>query len=157
MRKLFILIAPLLFLVRTLFADSIQISWEASPSGGLAGYRVYYGTNSGAYDCVTNSGLVLTQRVDLPRRGRWFFAVTAYDTNGVESDFSNEAQFQSKPLPPVLHGANVVRITPVIECSTNLVNWVAMAGEPTFFAATNNAEFFRTARLRIELVRRIEE
>jgi len=99
---------------------------------------------------------VQTQRVILPRRGRWFFAVTAYDTNAVESEFSNEVQYEERPRPPVLVGANVVRLCPVIERSTNLVHWAAMIGEPTFFPATNAAEFFRTTRLTIENLKRVE-
>jgi len=94
--------------------------------------------------------------VALPRRGRWFFAVTAYDTNTVESPFSNEVQYEERPRPPVLAGANVVRICPMIERSTNLVDWAAMSGEPTFFPATNAAEFFRTMRLTIETLKRVE-
>ena len=145
------------------FAQTVELSWDASPSAEVAGYRVYYGTNSRGYGFTMNSGLVQTQRVALPRRGRWFFAVTAYDTNAMESDFSNEVQWESNagftnepPRPPVLAGANVVRVCPVIERSTNLVDWAAVSGEPSFFAATNAAEFFRATRLTIERVQRVE-
>ena len=138
------------------FAQSVQLTWDASPSSEVAGYRAYYGTNSRSYAFTIDSGLVQTQRVTLPRRGRWFFAVTAYDTNAVESEFSNEVQYESKPVAPFVRGANVVRICPVIERSTNLVDWAAMIGEPTFFPATNAAEFFRTTRLTIETLKRVE-
>ena len=140
-----------------LHAQSVQLAWDASPSSGLAGYRIYYGTNSRAYDCKLNTGLVRTQRVTVPRYGRWFFAVTAYATNGVESPFSNEVEWENQPQPPVLAGGNTVRICPVFERSTNLVDWSSAAGEPTFFAATNAAEFFRTSRLTIETVKRVNQ
>ena len=71
-------------------AQNVTLAWDASPSASIAGYRVYYGTNSRAYGFVTNAGLVQTQRVTLPHSGRWFFAATAYDTIGLESDFSDE-------------------------------------------------------------------
>jgi hypothetical protein len=141
----------------TSLADTVCIPWDASPSAGIAGYRVYYGTNSRTYPFVVNAGNVLSNTVALPQRGRWYFAITAYDTNLVESDFSNEVQYQSRPEAPALHSEQVVRVTPVIERSTDLVNWSAVIGEPTFFATTNNAEFFRTARLTIETLKRIEE
>ena len=134
--------------------QTVTLAWDASPSAAVAGYRVYWGTNSRAYFCVTNAGPLLTQAVVLPHGGRWFFAATAYDTNGLESDFSSEVQWESKPLPPAVHGEALVRLTPVIERSTNLVDWVSTAGEATFFSATNAAEFFRTRRLVIERVQR---
>ena len=82
----------------------MTLAWDASPCGCVAGYRLYYGTNTRSYRFVTNTGLMLTQSVVLPHRGRWFFAATAYDTNGLESDFSNEVSWESKPTPPVMAG-----------------------------------------------------
>ncbi|MGD0745942.1 MAG: hypothetical protein ABSA45_12385 [Verrucomicrobiota bacterium] len=142
------------FLAVVALAQSVDLAWDAS--GGVAGYRLYYGTNSRAYSYQLNAGLVNTQRVVLPRNGRWFFAVKSYDTNKVESPFSNEVEWESLPPAPVLAGKDVVRICPVIERSTNLVNWTAAAGNPTFFPATNKAEFFRATRLTIEKVKRVE-
>jgi len=135
-------------------AQQVTLAWDASASTNVAGYRVYWGTNSRAYFGVTNAGLGLTQAVLLPHRGRWFFAATAYDTNGLESDFSSEVQWESKPVAPVVQGEAVVRLTPVIERSTNQVDWVSTPGEATFFPATNAVEFFRTRRLVIERVQR---
>ena len=96
---------------------------------------------------MTNAGLVLTQTVVLPHRGRWFFAATAYDTNGLESGFSNEVQWESEPAPPVVAGEAWVRLAPVIERSTNLVNWGSVTGRRRWWPATNRAEFFRAKRL----------
>ena len=156
MRTIVLILLSLLVLAGLVLAQSVQLAWDASPSGDVTGYRIYYGTNSRSYYYKLNAGLVRTQSVTLPRRGRWFFAVTAYDKNGVESLFSNEVQWENLPSPPVLAGGNVVRICPVIERSTNLVNWSSAAGEPTFFPATNRAEFFRATRLTIEMVKRVE-
>ena len=104
-------------------AERLTLAWDASPSVAVAGYRVYWGTNSRAYCCVTNAGLMLTQSVVLPHRGRWFFAATAYDTNGLESDFSSEVSWESKPLPPAMAGKAWVRLAPVFGRSTNLAAW----------------------------------
>ena len=156
MRTSILILLAVPFLAVVALAQTVKLAWDASPSRDVTGYRIYYGTNSRAYVCKLNAGLVRTQSVTLPRRGRWFFAVTAYETNGVESPFSNEVEWENQPQPPVLVGGNVVRICPVIERSTNLVNWVAAAGEPTFFPATNRVEFFRMTRLTIEKVKRVE-
>ena len=142
----------LLVLAWAACADSVRLTWDPSPSDGIAGYRIYYGTNSGSYQFVTNAGLSLTQTVVLPYRTRWFFAATAYDTNLVESDYSNEVEWEDKPLPPVLQGVPLVRVAPIIEHGTNMVDWSEVLGSPTFFPATNAVEFFRASRLTIERV-----
>jgi len=130
----------------------MTLAWDPSPSTAVSGYRVYWGTNSRAYLFVTNAGPVLTQSVVLAHRGRWFFAATAYDTNGLESDFSSEVSWESKPLPPAMVGKAWVRLAPVYGRSTNLVVWGSATGEATWFPATNRAEWFRVNRLLIERV-----
>ena len=133
-------------------AQQVTLAWDASASTNVAGYRLYYGTNTGSYQFVTNAGPALTQSVVLPHRGRWFFAATAYDTNGLESDFSSEVSWESKPVPPVMAGKTWVRLTPVFGRSTNLASWGSVTGEATWFPATNRAEFFRVNRLLMERV-----
>jgi hypothetical protein len=133
-------------------AERVTLAWDPSPSAAVSGYRVYWGTNSRAYCCVTNAGLALTQSVVLAHRGRWFFAATAYDTNGLESDFSSEVSWESKPAPPVMAGKTWVRVTPVFGRSTNLAVWGSVTGEASWFPATNRAEFFRMKGLQMERV-----
>jgi len=133
-------------------AQQLTLAWDASASTNVAGYRLYYGTNTRSYQFVTNTGLILTQAVVLPHRGRWFFAATAYDANGLESDFSSEVSWESKPSPPVMAGKTWVRLTPVFGRSTNLAAWGSVTGEATWFPATNRAEFFRVNRLLMERV-----
>ena len=138
-------------------AQSVTLAWNASPSPEVTGYRVYYGTNSRSYSVVTNAGMVLTQTVVLPHLGRWFFAATAHDALGLESEFSNEVEWEARPGSPVVQGEPWVRLSPVIERSTNQVDWVSVTGAPTFLAATNDVEFFATRRLVIERVQRVIE
>ena len=133
-------------------AQQLTLAWDASASSAVAGYRLYYGTNTRSYQFVTNTSLMLTQSVVLPHRGRWFFAATAYDTNGLESDFSNEVSWESKPTAPVMAGKAWVRLVPVLARNTNLVTWGSVTGEASWFPATNRAEFFRVDRLLIERV-----
>lgn len=145
----------MLLAATVLHAQSVTLAWDASPSAWVTGYRIYYGTNSHSYGFVTNAGLALTQSVVLPQAGRWFFAATAHDVNGMESVFSDEVEWEAKPAPPVMQGEPWVRLSPVIERSTNLVDWVSTVGVPTFFPATNRAEFFLSRRLLIERVQRV--
>ncbi len=133
-------------------AERLTLAWDASPSVGVSGYRLYWGTNTRSYQFVTNAGLALTQSVALPYRGRWFFAATAYDTNGLESDFSSEVSWESKPLPPAMTAGSWVRLAPVFGRSTNLVMWGSVTGEASWFRATNRADFFRMKGLLMERV-----
>jgi hypothetical protein len=133
-------------------SERLTLAWDPSPSAEVAGYRVYYGTNTRSYQFVSNAGLVLTQSVVLPHRGRWFFAATAYDTNGLESDFSSEVSWESRPAAPVMAGKAWVRVAPVFGHSTNLLAWGSVTGEATWFPATNRMEFFRVNRLLMERV-----
>ncbi len=130
----------------------LTLAWDASPCACAAGYRLYYGTNTRSYQFVTNTALILTQSVVLPHGGRWFFAATVVSTNGLESDFSNEVSWESRPTAPVMAGKPWVRLTPVFGRSTNLAAWSSVTGEATWFPATNRAEWFRVNRLLIERV-----
>lgn len=78
---------------------SITLSWDAptarvdgSPLTNLAGYKIYYGRMSGTYDYeieIETPG-VSTYVVEDLVAGDWFFALAAYDSEGLESDRSNE-------------------------------------------------------------------
>ena len=152
------LLTTLILLCATMVrAQSVTLAWNASPSPEVGGYRVYYGQTSSNYTFVTNVGLVCTQTVVLPHAGRWFFAATAVSTNGSESDFSNEVQWETKLNAPVVQGEPWVRVAPVIERSTNKVDWSSVTGAPSWFPATNAMEFFATKQLMIERVQRVKE
>jgi hypothetical protein len=79
---------------------SATLSWtppttraDGSALSNLASYRVYYGTQSGSLTTridVNNPGLS-TYVVSNLAPGTWFFAVTAVDSSGAESDRSNVA------------------------------------------------------------------
>ena len=152
------LLTILILLSATLLhAQKVRLAWDASPSPEVVGYRIHFGTNGANYSFVTNVGLVQTQTVVVPHTGRWFFAATAVDANGMESPFSNQVQWEAKPVAPVVQSETWVRLTPVIERSTNLVSWKNFEGEATWIAATNAMEFFATRRLLIEQVQRVNQ
>lgn len=62
----------------------------------LAGYRVYYGTSPGGYTETIDVGNVTTTTITDLSPGTYYFAVTAYDSDGGESALSGEV---SKIIP----------------------------------------------------------
>ncbi|MGH8249891.1 MAG: putative Ig domain-containing protein [Steroidobacteraceae bacterium] len=76
---------------------SATLSWQApstrldgSPLTDLAGYRIRYGTAPDSFPNIVqiaNAG-VTTHVVDNLPRGTYYFVATAYDTAGLESEFS---------------------------------------------------------------------
>jgi len=73
-------------------SGTATLRWNLSPGPNLAGYRVHFGTASGAYGWSIDVGNVSTYQVTGLARGfTYFFALTAYNRGGHESGFSNEA------------------------------------------------------------------
>jgi hypothetical protein len=69
---------------------------DGSVIANLAGYKIYYGTTSTALNQsvqVPNAGLA-SYVVSNLSSGTWYFAVTAYTTDGTESGMSNVAAKQ---------------------------------------------------------------
>jgi len=68
------------------------LNWNRNPETNVTGYRVYYGTTSRNYsNSVTVVGDVTNNIVAGLASGiTYFFAITAYNTTGDESPFSNE-------------------------------------------------------------------
>ena len=73
---------------------SVGLEWDSSPSASVAGYRVYYGADSGNYTNSVTVGNVLAGTVSGLASGiTYFFAVAAYTVSGLESDLSNGVSY----------------------------------------------------------------
>ena len=71
-------------------AATVSLAWDPSTSQNISGYKLYMGNASGAYDTSITLGNQTTYTVSDLSAGTWYFAVTAFDVDGNESDFSNE-------------------------------------------------------------------
>jgi hypothetical protein len=70
---------------------SLTLAWDRSPSLEVTGYRVYYGGASQNYSNSVVLGNVTSNTISgLAIGGTYFFAVTAYNSIGLESPRSNE-------------------------------------------------------------------
>ena len=106
---LLLILLPL-FLYQSALAANINLAWDPNTEPDLAGYRVYYGTASGTYGAPIDVKKVTTYTLTGLTLGQtYFLAVTAYDTSGNESDYSNEVSGTAKEseavsTPSVLSG-----------------------------------------------------
>ncbi|MGH7452819.1 MAG: fibronectin type III domain-containing protein, partial [bacterium] len=78
-----------------LAAGALKASWNANTEPDLAGYKIYYGLSSGNYTISINVGNVTQYTVNQLTEGLvYHFVVTAYDTAGNESAYSQEVSGQ---------------------------------------------------------------
>ena len=78
-------------------ARSVTLSWIAPTTNedgtfltDLAGYKIYYGTSPGSYsNHITVHNTTSYTISNLPPN-IYYFTITAYDTSGNESNYSNE-------------------------------------------------------------------
>ena len=76
-------------------SNSASLAWDAVTAPTLSGYRVYFGTAPGTYLQSLGQGISVGNVTAYTLTGlasgtQYYFAVTAFDTLGVESPYSNE-------------------------------------------------------------------
>ena len=89
--KAFIFIVILL-ISGSAIAREVTLQWDANSEPDLKNYVAYWGIESGKYmQSKPTQGLETTIKIIIPDDGKiYYFAVTAVDTAGLESDYSNE-------------------------------------------------------------------
>jgi hypothetical protein len=107
-RYSFILIAAAIvlfpFFASTGFGKTVTLGWDANPEPDLEGYVVYHNPGSPGppykfsselpEDDLPNPLSPVVTLTGLKKNTEYFVAMTAYDTEGNESDFSNEVCFE---------------------------------------------------------------
>lgn len=93
----------LTFVLSASAAQSVTLAWNANTETNLAGYRLYWGTGTRSYS--TNLLQVLAPATtatvtNLQVGYRYFFAVTAYTSDGLESDYSDEVSYRVPGTAP---------------------------------------------------------
>jgi hypothetical protein len=93
-----------------LSAGSLKASWNANTEPDLAGYKIYYGRSSGNYTGSINVGKVTQYTVtQLAEQVIFYFVVTAYDTAGNESAYSQEVSAQVSAVDRTPPSVNSVK------------------------------------------------
>lgn len=85
------------FVGNTLLWDAPTKNIDGSPLEDLAGYKVYFGTESKKYTASYDIKNVTTYNIDNLPDGQYYFAITAYDTSGNESPYSEEISINKIP------------------------------------------------------------
>jgi hypothetical protein len=92
----------------------------------LAGYRLHYGTSSRAYGTSIDAGMQTTFAVNELGLGTYYFSVTACNSSGAESPYSNEVAkvFQPASGTPDLNLPTII-ITraPLVTDSMATISW----------------------------------
>ena len=141
-------------------APSVTLAWDASPDTHVVGYNLYYGVASGTYTTEINVGTVTSATVTGLTAGvTYYFAVTAYDSFGQESDYSSEISYLVPAPGPNLQisraptGQFTLTVTGLtgqtyqILASPDLTTWTVIgtvivgAGGSGSFTDTNAANF----------------
>lgn len=110
----FLLIAPFISLQQNP-SGAVIVTWNSNKESDLAGYRVYASLTSGDYndpirfrDVGLDTFKLFTQLPSFFPNKTVYFVVTAYDSAGNESAFSNEVQIflgpisNKAPMPPAI-------------------------------------------------------
>jgi hypothetical protein len=140
-------------------SQNVIMSWDPSPDLTVASYNVYYGSASRSYTNVISAGPFTSTIISgLSVGTTYYFAVTAVDILGQESDYSNEVSYTPAAVlakakltftggQAAISGAGVASHTYQIQASTDLNSWVVIgqqiAGtDGSFsFTDTNAANF----------------
>lgn len=104
-----LIVALVLLLATVSYAADVRLTWDApttnedgTPLTDLAGYKIYWGGVSRGINTAPPTGYPATNVRDVGNvvtytmtgftDGDWWFSVTAYDTSGNESRYSNEVK-----------------------------------------------------------------
>ena len=106
------IIALFLTVSTVVFASQITLAWDRNSEPDVAGYNIYYGTESGNYqykvDVGNNTSCTISS---LEEDTTYFFAATAYSSPLNESDFSEEIQHTTpitvQPHEPTIYVADI--------------------------------------------------
>ena len=80
------------------YGREVTLQWDANSEPDLEYYKAYWGLESGTYTNMKQTrGLETSISIQIPDNGKiYYFAVTAVDESGLESDFSNEVSTKDK-------------------------------------------------------------
>ncbi len=111
----------MLFTTFALAEGKVSIKWTHNTESDLAGYKVYFGNATRVYQTTIDVGNNPTiEVIDLVEGDTYYFAATAYDTSGNESDYSTELVYTVPKIAP--NAPQGFSFTITIEVKVNQIN-----------------------------------
>ena len=116
----------------------LTLAWNPSPSPEIVHCNLYYGTASGEYTDIIVVGNVASVTIsNLVPGVTYYFAITAVNAEGQESDFSNEASYRQEPT-------QVQSVQLQIHSSANGSMTLHLTGPPSHTCEIEATEDFTT-------------
>ena len=144
------LIAAWLVLFACSWAQAVDVTlaWDPNPPGDqVSYYRVHYGTSSLGYTTSISVGIATTYLVrNLSSQAVYYFAVTAVNSSGIESGYSNEVRYPQAPAdstPPTITAVSHTAVT----SSTATIRWTTNEASDTQVAYGTTAAYGSTTAL----------
>lgn len=140
----------------TSLATDVSLAWDPSPDPDLAGYHIYYQANSSAIPFQGTGALEGSAPVDgrnsttttisgLNPANSYYFAVTAYNSSGAESVYSNIVAVPES-LPPIVSITSPANSDAVSGTVTVTASATDNAGIASVQFLVNGVPVFETAK-----------
>ena len=147
--------------------STVTLGWNPSPSTGVAGYFIYYGTSSGNYSFQVPVYGATNLTLNLTTGQTYYFAATAFDSNFNQSAFTPEISVTAGSVVATTGGVlSALKGLPagqfgfsfggssgtqyIVQASTDLIHWMALQTNTGTFNFTDSAaaqfprRFYRT-------------
>lgn len=86
--------AQTFYRLRDAVRSKVTLTWDPSPDPNVTGYRLYYGIAARNYTNIIDNGSMTAITVsNMNPCTTFYFAATAYDGIGMESDYSDEISY----------------------------------------------------------------
>jgi len=137
--------------VQNVQGASVTLAWDPNPEANLKGYKIYYGYTSGNYSFMVDVGNWTSLTISGLEAGKtYYFAATAYDTAGEESDMSHELRYDtpiadSRSLSPA-HASNGISAGYTINASAGPNGSISPSGNITVRRGSSRAFIIRPNR-----------
>jgi hypothetical protein len=109
--KVSLLLASLLAGIGQSFAASVTLAWDLSTDPSVVGYKLYYGGSSRTYTNFVTVGATNSATITgLQMGATYYFAATAFDSAGLESEYSDEISYTIKQAQAVISMSQMVQV-----------------------------------------------
>jgi hypothetical protein len=134
--------------VGSVFAGTTTLTWNAptsnmdgTPLSDLSGYKIYYGTASGVYGSPLDVGNQTSYTFNSLGTGTYYFAVSAYNASGSESNLSNEIVRTTAQAPVIsaVASGNLTNSAATLTWTTNIASDSQVEYGPTSSYGTLSA------------------